>query len=260
MTSPTDCAGETYKNFKKTFALSRMDIQNRSLLSKTQFEDGKTNTTTVSLGVAGGTGARALRSGIIPVPTPGRRRDPMEPDPFNPQPELNPKARGWHVAVAVISIPFCIFLAASFSSAMVYGRILGFSSTYPDGRALSESSTIGSVRTILSAQAAFRENQEFDADADGIADYGTLENLCCEPGRHPPYIDVSFKGGTRNGWRYTVVVQPSAGAEPAFEIIAVPEIWGEDGQRALYSDQTGIIRYETDNRTPTAASPAFVSR
>ena len=62
--------------------------------------------------------------------------------------------------------------------------------------------------------------------------------------------------GTKSGYTF---LAPGTGAIPrvAYTATAVPTIVGSSGQRSFFSDQSGVIRYDTTGAVPTAASPAL---
>lgn len=101
----------------------------------------------------------------------------------------------------------------------------------------NETTAIGALKTINSAQALFREA---DRDQDGVPDFGTLAELVT----HGYLIDETLAGGTKQG--YTFVTAPAA-ADPTSSHYAVahPAFYGHTGDRAFCTNAAGVIYYTT---------------
>lgn len=95
----------------------------------------------------------------------------------------------------------------------------------------NESAAIGSLRTIVTAQAMFREA---DSDEDGVRDYA--ETLRALEGVR--LIDDVLASGEKQG--YCFIVFSNSGS--TWHGHADPRLPGETGDRGFYVDDTGVIR------------------
>jgi len=113
--------------------------------------------------------------------------------------------------------------------------------------AANEAGAIQSLRTIVSAEDAFRNTA-------GLSRFGTLVEL---RDATPPYIDPALGSGTATGYTVSVVGAPDSDTWAA---VAIPNSVGNTGNRGFYVDQSGLIRFSNDGSAPTAASPQLNSR
>jgi type IV pilus assembly protein PilA len=123
----------------------------------------------------------------------------------------------------------------------------------------NESGTIGDIRTVISAQAAYQS-------VTGA--YGTLECLnqpsACRPGyTGPTFIDSPLLLPVKSGYRRTfhpgLPVQPGDGSPAglaSFAYVAVPERAGQTGVRGFCGGTDGIICYTADGRAPEVVDGA----
>jgi type II secretory pathway pseudopilin PulG len=113
----------------------------------------------------------------------------------------------------------------------------------------NESGTIGDIRTVISAQAAYQSS------SGGY--YGTMECLNAPSGCIPNYTGPTFLDPQ------LASLQPKAGYKRAFHpgtreasglmsfaYTAVPVEPGKTGIRGFCGDSTGIICYTSDGRAP----------
>ena len=118
-----------------------------------------------------------------------------------------------------------------------------------------ESATLGDVRTVISAQAAYA--------ASNAARYGPMECLskpsACIPGYQeiaPTFLDSKLASGhPKSGYNRTFLPGPAAqGLSPSsmssFAYVAVPIIPGESGIRAFCGDASGMICATKDGSMP----------
>ncbi len=126
----------------------------------------------------------------------------------------------------------------------------------------NESATISAMRTLATAEFAFRSSNIKDFNGDGDGDYGTIRELFLVPGpRETAFIDSTLATGERYGYQYQAVItigstggggegeDEDEGAEsavPQFQIYAEPIIRNVTGRRAFYVDDSGVIRYENN--------------
>jgi type IV pilus assembly protein PilA len=143
------------------------------------------------------------------------------------------------IVVAVIGV-----IAAIAISGLLRARIAG-----------NEASAIGTMRTIVSAQADYS-----NANSGYAADLSALATAC--PGMTSPWIssDIDANGVTKNG--YTFTVAPGAGGVPGrldcngnpttttFYGTAIPIGVGSSGNRAFAINQGSAIWQDTSGAPP----------
>lgn len=109
----------------------------------------------------------------------------------------------------------------------------------------NEASAVGALRAIASSQAIFLETGP-------NGEFGTLKEL-----GEKKYIDSVLANGTKQGYKFNVVVGDKDGNSKGFEFSATaePVETGKTGIRHFYIDHTGIIRVAKD-KPANAKSPA----
>lgn len=115
----------------------------------------------------------------------------------------------------------------------------------------NESSAIGAMRTISSAEASFQAAAALDADDNGIGEYGTLAQLA---GEDPPYIDDALGSGTKQGYAF-VATPDAADAENGYTATADPTTPGRTGNRYFFVDESGVVRFETGAAADADSNP-----
>ena len=164
---------------------------------------------------------------------------------------MNRKQKGFSLIELLIVVAIILIIAAIAIPNLLRARM-----------AANESSAVGSLRTIITAEFNFQQNF-------GIG-YAPLLNL----GSATPcvanqvgttgaacLIDPLLAAGTKSG--YNIVTGNPGGLgtasapNNAFDAEATPSSIGQTGQRGFYTDQSGVIRFTTDGTPPTAASPAI---
>jgi type IV pilus assembly protein PilA len=120
--------------------------------------------------------------------------------------------------------------------------------------AANEASAVGSVRTINTGEV----NYAASCPATGFS--SVLLNLSggggCPGG--VGIIDSVLAGGAKSGYTFTEVgTVGTDGLNDTYSTIALPATVGTTGQRAFYSDQTGVIRYNLNGTAPTNTSNAL---
>ncbi len=125
-------------------------------------------------------------------------------------------------------------------------------------KAANEASAVGTLRTYNTAfvtYAAAYEDLGFPASLDLLGmEEGTPTavssrhaGLVDQPHTTPPY-EVS-------GYRFTY--QPATSSTPisAYTIVARPLEYGNTGTRSFFTDESGVIRFTSEDREPTRADP-----
>jgi type II secretory pathway pseudopilin PulG len=142
--------------------------------------------------------------------------------------------------------------------------------------AANESATIGDLRTLVSAEAAYASaNAGFHDTPECLA--APMRCIPAYPETAPVFLDATFAAPTRRGYSFRFV--PGAAASPelapgarmspsslrAFAYIAEPIAPGQTGVRAFCADQTGLVcanpagRIEDagDGTCPETCAPLF---
>ena len=105
--------------------------------------------------------------------------------------------------------------------------------------AVNEVTAIKVVGDVLSSQMTY-------ASTRGMGSYSPDLSALEEAG----LIDGVLEEGTALGYTFSV-----SGNSATFSIHARPLVFGSSGTRSFYCDQTGIIRYTTDDAPATSTSP-----
>jgi hypothetical protein len=119
-----------------------------------------------------------------------------------------------------------------------------------------EASTVGSLETLHRAEVTYAETYKT----------GYAPNLAAlrfpPPGAEPSpsaagFIDSRLASGVRMGYAFTYAPGPAdkAGHIQTYTVTAWPLKYGESGQNSYFMDQSGIIRYTTEDRLATAKDP-----
>jgi type IV pilus assembly protein PilA len=120
--------------------------------------------------------------------------------------------------------------------------------------AANESSAVGSVRTINTAEVTFSVSCPTVGYSLVLADLNGGGGCVAGVG----IIDPSLSAGQKSGYTIAEVgANPINGVNTTYTTTAVPQTIGTTGQRGFYSDQTGVIRYTLTGVAPTVASPAL---
>jgi prepilin-type N-terminal cleavage/methylation domain-containing protein len=107
----------------------------------------------------------------------------------------------------------------------------------------NESAAIGALRTLVSAQAIFRES---DKDGDGLDYSATLTDLSTHK-----LIDPVLGGGEKQGYDFAVNDSDGDSNKYTWDATADPVNRGKSGDRSFFVDESGVIRF---NSTTTASS------
>ena len=117
--------------------------------------------------------------------------------------------------------------------------------------AANESSAVGSLRTITTAEIAYA------TACPAIGFSATLTELnagaTCTPMANE--IDSTLANGSKSGYNFTYAVDAAGPPATAFHVVAVPQSTSS-GTRSFYVDQTGVIRYSLSG-TATSADSAL---
>jgi type IV pilus assembly protein PilA len=123
--------------------------------------------------------------------------------------------------------------------------------------AANEASAVGSLRTVNTAEVSYATTYPAQGFATALGRLGGAAPCGPATSTTACLIDeVLSVTAKKSGYTFTAV---GTGALPmvAYTATAVPTIVGSSGQRAFFSDQSGVIRYDVTGAGATAASPAL---
>jgi type IV pilus assembly protein PilA len=119
--------------------------------------------------------------------------------------------------------------------------------------AANESSAVGSVRTLNTAEVTY------SASCPNVGFSATIVELntggVCAGGTG--IIDNVLATGVKSGYQFTYTPVATNGLNTTYTTTATPLTVGVTGQRGFFSDQTGVIRYSLSGAAPTVASSAL---
>ena len=123
--------------------------------------------------------------------------------------------------------------------------------------AANESSAVGSLRTINTAEVTYATAYPTEGFAATLAALGGAAG--CGPSTIAAAClidEVLSMTAKKSGYSFAA---PGTGAVPrvAYTANADPTIVGSSGQRAFFTDQSGVIRYDASGAAATASSPAL---
>lgn len=106
--------------------------------------------------------------------------------------------------------------------------------------ASNETSAIGALRTMSSAEQSFQSSGARDTDGDGVGEYGGLALLS---NAVPPYIDNVLGGGSKSGYLFAVTTLGAVNSDEVLWLAtATPISYQSSGNRSFYVDESGVIR------------------
>jgi prepilin-type N-terminal cleavage/methylation domain-containing protein len=122
--------------------------------------------------------------------------------------------------------------------------------------AANESSAVGSLRTINTAEVTYSTTYP-SIGFTALASLGGAAPCTTATSTTACLIDdVLSVTAVKSGYAF---VAAAAGGPPSVQYTAtgVPSVVGQSGQRAFFTDQSGVIRYDVTGAGATASSPAL---
>ena len=126
--------------------------------------------------------------------------------------------------------------------------------------AANEASAVGSLRTIVTAQLTYSSTYP----SNGFA--ATLGALGGAPGGNasssaaqlidPGLANATSSSHGKSGYYFQFSGDGKTPSE-YYGVVGSPSAPGQSGQRAFFSDPSGVIRFTNDGSTPTSASTAL---
>jgi len=130
----------------------------------------------------------------------------------------------------------------------------------------NESATIGDIRTVISAQAAYQSANGgyYDSNLSCLVDPAGGSCIIDYPSNAPTFIDSQIASlSSKSGYNrsFTGFGAPagagseySDGSVSAFVYVATPVVVGQSGVRGFGGDSSGIVCYRNDGAGPSIAS------
>lgn len=114
--------------------------------------------------------------------------------------------------------------------------------------AADESSAVGSLRTLATAQKNFSEQHPEKGFAGSLTELGPS-------GANE--VDAALASGIRSGYIFTLIpgARDSEGHITKYAVTAVPQTFDKTGVRSFFVDESGVIRYTAQNRPVTSLDP-----
>ena len=164
---------------------------------------------------------------------------------------MNRKQKGFSLIELLIVVAIILIIAAIAIPNLLRARM-----------AANEASAVGSIRTINTSAVTYSSTWGVQFPASLAAMAGAPGGVAACGGAI--LIDPLLAGATaaataKSGYFFTYV---GATATPAlngctgfqsYTVVGVPAIIGQTGQRGFFSDQSGVIRYNTTGAPPTIA-------
>lgn len=156
---------------------------------------------------------------------------------------------GKRFAVGSGMILFTLFAVANYLASL----------NYTPGPARSESSAVGAIRTLVTAEITYAADKKLDVNHNGIPEYGTLDQLHQAglipdsyltpetPGNYQLVVALSGDPA-RNEKEFLVYATPRHYGEPAslpitLSLIEAFRPRGQYGYRSFAADESGVIRF-----------------
>jgi hypothetical protein len=118
-------------------------------------------------------------------------------------------------------------------------------------RAPYEASAVGSLRTINVAQVEYARTHPDRGFASSLAELG--------PGSDDPLIDSVLASGKKSSYIFILTAAPpdSHGRIVRYGITARPQHYGKNVKHNFFTDESGVLRFTTENRAATAQDPTL---
>ncbi len=122
--------------------------------------------------------------------------------------------------------------------------------------AANEASAVGSIRTINTSQVTYSSTYPNIGFANSLASLGGTAASCTgsATSTNSCLLDSVLSLGTKSG--YTFAIAGTTGTPVVtYTVSGIPVVVGQTGQRAFFSDQSGVIRYDATGAGATVTSP-----
>jgi prepilin-type N-terminal cleavage/methylation domain-containing protein len=127
--------------------------------------------------------------------------------------------------------------------------------------AANESSAVGSLRTINTAEVTFATTYPTIGFATLAALGGSVSTCATSTGASSTGAclidDVLASTAVKSGYNFTVTNLTGAPVVVTYTATALPTVVGQSGQRGFCTDQSGVIRYNAAGTCAVASDPAL---
>ena len=119
--------------------------------------------------------------------------------------------------------------------------------------AANEASAVGSIRTLNTSAVTYSSTYPANGYPGTLAQMGGASPCVAVPAT-ACLIDAVLSAGTKSGYTF---IWTGDGATPSvgYSLTSIPVSVGTSGQRSFFSDQSGVIRYQTTGATPKVSDP-----
>jgi type IV pilus assembly protein PilA len=119
--------------------------------------------------------------------------------------------------------------------------------------AANEASAVGSLRTLNTSAVTYSSTYPANGYPATLVSMGGPSPCTAVPAT-ACLIDAVLAAGTKSGYTFKWTTDgqtPSVG----YSITSIPISVGTSGQRSFFTDQSGVIRYQTTGATPLITDP-----
>jgi type IV pilus assembly protein PilA len=122
--------------------------------------------------------------------------------------------------------------------------------------AANESSAVSSVHSVTTAEISYSSTYPTIGNSVLLADLGDGGVVpCTGTATASCFIDPVLASGTKSGYKFTYVQDPSSTPAVGFTINADPVTPSVTGQKGFYADQNNVIRYASPAPANSSSAP-----
>jgi len=118
--------------------------------------------------------------------------------------------------------------------------------------AANEASAVGSLRTINTACVTYSTTYQsvgYPASLAALGPAATATSTSAD------LVDSVLSAGTKSGYTFTYTQDTTNTPSTGYTVQGEPQTRGTTGQRGFFTDQSGVIRYNTAAAATSASSP-----
>ena len=120
--------------------------------------------------------------------------------------------------------------------------------------AANEASAVGSMRTLNTAEVTYAATYPAVGFSNAMTDLAANGQANADS-THAGLIDDVLGTGTKSGFSFTYAKTASGGLNTQYTLTGDPVTRGTTGQRSFFTDQSGVIRYNTTTNATVNDSP-----